>query len=407
MKICIWDDDADAAAKWQEQLDAVLSDKVATVHAASADEITNDIRVLHERRKAYLKSDTAVDGEKKCGLDDTQILIVDNDLFELPELNDLSAETVASRAGVYTDCAYIVVLNLNPDVDFDLTLLGHPSSKADLHINDRCLGDTGLWTQCPKEDGAFRPWHWSLLLSAAELYKSRTAELGALLQTDDRDMPILEFLGFGEAPKRRLSRMARAFLHPTGRAERTSFMDFVAGNTRAVNKRDGEQMAARADVAKIARIGARRISKWLARYVVGPQDILIDLPHLIERMPFVVPKQERRSADFWNSCARLCKAPVGLVEATGITRFQAGSWVDRPVFWTEGIETEENVERLLAIPDGNPCGFVFCEDSSSFHDADACDAFLAGHNSMSDRRFVRWLANDQTINYGPQSRLAM
>ena len=52
MKICVWDDDADAAVKWQEQLDAVLSDKGATVHAASADEITNDIRVLHERRKA-------------------------------------------------------------------------------------------------------------------------------------------------------------------------------------------------------------------------------------------------------------------------------------------------------------------------------------------------------------------
>ena len=63
--------------------------------------------------------------------------------------------------------------------------------------------------------------------------------------------------------------------------------------------------------------------------------------------------------------------------------------------------------RLLEAVDANPDGLVFCEDSSAFHVADECDQFIAAHNSMSDRRFVRWLREgDEEVRYGPQSRLA-
>ena len=408
MKICIWDDDVNAADEWKSALQVVLQDSGAQIHAVKADEIEGELEVLHERRKSLTDSGEDASVDQRSELDDTDILIVDNDLFDLPRLSDVSAETVANRAGVYTECACIVVLNLDIDVDFDLTLLGHPESKADFHINDKFVADLGLWLHCPRDGGTFRPWHWPLLLSAVALYKSRVEDLVKLLESDEREMPILDYLGFGDGAKRRLSRSARAFLHPKKPAEKTTFMDFIDGNAKAVSQIDAEQILARRDVRKIARIGARRISKWLAHYILGPQDVLVDLPHLVEKMPFVVPEEERSSVEFWNSCARLDQAPVWLAEELRVEPFSMGNWFDRPVFWTDGIETEENLERLLAATNANPDGLVFCEDASAFHDAEVCEQFVAGHNAVSDSRFIRWLKEEgEEIRYGPQSRLAM
>ena len=408
MKISVWDDDTSAAEEWKSALDVVLHDSGAHVHASTAEEIEHELRILHVRRKWYLESDEGTGPDHGSGLDDTDVLVVDNDLFDLPTFNDLSAETVAIRAGIYTDCACIIVLNVNPDLDFDLTLLGHPESKADLHINDRFVADLGLWRQCPKENGLFRPWHWPLVFSAVDLYRSRVRDLVMLLDSDQPEMPILDYFRFGDYAKMRLSRAARAFLHPNKRAEEISFIGFMDGNARAVSHIDGEKILGHMDVRKIARIGARRISKWLGQHVLGPQDLLMDFPHLIEKMPFVVPDDKQECGEFWNSCAKLEGAPVELVEQYGIEQFGMEAWFDRPVFWADGMETEENIRRLLEATETNPGGLVFCEDSSAFHVAEDCAQFVAAHNSISDSRFVRWLREEgEEVRYGPQSRLAM
>ena len=242
-------------------------------------------------------------------LDGTDILIVDNDLFELENFSDFSAEMVANRARVYTTCGCIVVLNRSPDLDFDLSLVGHSDSKADLHINDRFIADDGLWLTCPKEGRTFRPWHWPLLRAAAKLYKSRVDQLREFLMSHERDMPILDYFGFAEDAKNRLSRSARAFLHPSRRAEEVSFYDFLAGNARAVDVKDGTKIIGKRDNDRVAQICAHRISKLLDRLILGPQDVLIDLPHLVERLPFLIPPDQRESPDFWSSMARLEDAP--------------------------------------------------------------------------------------------------
>ena len=408
MKICVWDDRFSVAKEWARQIKTALGDTGATVHAADAKEIEGELGILHRRRKRYLKPDNGRDIDETSTLDETTILIVDNDLFGLPTLNDLSAETVANRVGVYTDCAYIVVLNLNLDVDFDLTLLGHPASKADMHTNERFVADVGLWRKCPREGGAFRPWHWPLLPQAAALYDARVKELVALLGSDDKDVPILDYFDFDDGSRRRLSRPARAFLHPKLPTHKVSFAQFIEGNAQAVSLRDGARISTRNDVSKIARIGARRIATWLARYVVGPQDVMIDLPHLIEMMPFVMADDGRDDIASWNACAMLDAAPVWLKARLGPGRFGRENWMDRPVFWTRRMETQENLAKLLDRSDANPAGLVFCEDSSAFHGGELCDAFVAAHNSMSDNRFVRWFGEQgEDLRYGPLSRLAM
>jgi len=315
---------------------------------------------------------------------------------------------VATRARVYTSCAFIVTLNLNVEVDFDLTLLGHPNSKADLHINDGFVANDGLWLTCPRENGAFRPWHWPMLPTTANLHKSRAEELLNFLSDADKHMPIVECFGFGEAAKARLSRSARAFLHPKKKAEEVTFFDFVDQNVNAVDPKDGTRIIENEDIDKIAQIGAHRISKWLSRLVLGPQDVLIDLPHLVAKLPFLVPKDSQGSMKFWNACVELSSGVVErLSEDISAHVFPRANWFDRPVFWGDAFETDEYVEKLLGALDANPANLVFCEDASAFHPAEQSHRFVAAHHSASDERFVRWVEQDQDVKYGPQSRLAM
>ncbi len=409
MKITVWDDDPAAAGRWKEQLEIVLQAKGTSIEAPEPGEIEETLYTLHEYRREYLESDGGPIANEKSSLDNTDVLLVDNDLFELPGLKDYSAETVAARASLYTACGCIVVLNLSPDLDFDLTLLGHPSSKADLHINDRFVADPGLWEECPRVDGGFRPWHWPLLLRSAAMYRTRVSELAEAFESGVTGEPILNYFGFEQWSRRRLSRAARAFLHPEIATDQVSFSQFVQDNVSAVNVQDGKCIARRDDLVKLARVCARRIGKWLERYVLGPQDVLLDFPHLIEKMPFSIPDREQRNVDFWNSFAKLEESPIEVLEGLGIRPFDKGNWFDRPVFWAQGAESDENLERLLGVEDVNPCEFVFCEDASSFHRAKDCDQFIAAHNTVSDNRFVRWFGKEEgeELRYGPQSRLAM
>lgn len=406
--VSIWDDDSQVAQDWKRKIERLLDNPDICITAFDVEEISDELHVLHERRKAFLRTDEN-EPDKPSKLDATHLLIVDNDLFDLPDFNDFSAEMVATRAGVYTDCGSIVVLNLNPDLDFDLTLLNSPDSKADLHVNDKFVADAGLWEQCPKEGGTFRPWHWPLLLTEAQRHKTRVDALYRMLREGDSNQPILDYLGFPEEAKRRLSRFARAFLHPLRNdTDRVSFPEFVHENARAVSLKDGEMITERNDIRKVARIGARRIYKWLAGLVLGPQDVLVDFPHLIEKLPFLVPPDHLTSLDYWNSCASMHDAPVNLVtDELSVTAFQVPDWSDRPMFWSHDFERNDILERVLSAADPNPERFVFCEDSSAFHRSNLCHRFVAAHNTASDDRFARWLNEVEDVRFGPQSRLAI
>ncbi len=407
MEITVWDDHLDAADAWKEQIEGLVGD-VAHVVAHGVEQIDRELEVLHERRRRYLGGDTGSEARDVSSLDQTDVLVVDNDLFELDKFVDLSAEMVAARSLVYTECRYVVVLNLSPDIDFDLSLLGHVGSKADLHINQQFVGNRGLWLECPLTDRSFRPWPWPLLLSAVSLQKARVDELRQYFVDGDRSVPLLDYFRFSETARRHLSRSAKAFLHPTKRAEEVSFLDFISGNVQAVDARDGAKVAETDDVDKIARICARRLSKWLSHLVAGPQDIIIDLPHLIAEFPFLVPEHRRPELEGWNAFAKLEGAPVEeLTEDVSEFQFRGRHWFDRPVYWREKLCTEETVDRLLEVTRANGELPVFCEDASSFHPARECQRFVAGYHSASDTRFVRWFGSGAGgINYAPYSRLA-
>ena len=415
MKITVWDDDDGAAATWKGQIEdllrkeGLLGQKGTDVTAQDVKEIKDEFQVLHDRRRRYLEGDVVSEEGVVTRLDQTDLLVVDNDLFELDTFVDVSAEMVAARCLVYTECSYVVVLNMNPDIDFDLSLLGHADSKADLHINDQFLGNRGLWFECPAQDNSFRPWHWPLLFSAGSLQKSRVQELQDYLVEGDANLPILDYFGFSETARTRLSRSARAFLHPTRSADEISFLDFISNNVKAVDVKDGTRLVDVEDKNKIAQVCARRLAKWLSHLVLGPQDIVIDLPHLIGEFPFLVKGSRQDDLEYWNTFAALEGAPVEeLTEDVSEFQFGATRWFDRPVYWREKLDTEENLDRLLELARVRGQWPVFCEDASSFHLSDDCQRFVAGYHSASDNRFLRWFdGGTGAVRYGPHSRMAM
>ena len=411
MRITVWDDDLEAATAWRDEIQQVLRGRgvAGNVVAHDKSEIRRELQILHEKRRQSVGGGGEEDNGGITELDDTDVLVVDNDLFDLDEFVDMSAEGVAARVLVYAKCAYVVVLNLNPDTDFDLSLLGHPTSKADLHVNDHFVSNPGLWMECPREEYAFRPWTWPLLASQADLQRARAEELERVFAQGNADVPILEYFSFNETARSRLSRSTRGFLHPRKDLREVSFKDFISDNAEAIDVKDAEAAIRGENVGVIARICARRLSKWLSHFVLGPQDILIDLPHLIGEFPFLIPAEQRGEIDFWNSFAKLEIPPLReLVEDVSPALFQLSNWFDRPVFWKEHFDTDENIDRLVEAASEDFDWPVFCEDASAFFPAEVCKEFVAGYHAASDNRFVRWFDdNQEVINYGPHSRLAM
>ena len=406
MIVRIWDDEYGTANNWRDLIETCLDGQDVETIASDSNEIHDELSELHNRRLSFLDGNSQQSEQRVSQLDDTDILIVDNDLYELRGFSDYTAEMVAMRAGVYTDCAYIVVVNLTPDSDFDLTLLGHPSSKADLHINGDFVDNRVLWYGSSEDSSEFRPWHWPTLLATPISFKTRVRVLRDFLSSkDSHTTTILDFLQFPPEARDRLSRRARAFLHPHKDAETVTFWDFVTDNEAAVNGKEGAKIGEYLDTDKLARVTSRRISCWLSWLVLGPQNLIVDLPHVVENFPFVVPEDRRYSQDKWDMYANFDEAPIDEVEESLNVERCLVDWLDRPVFWAHELANEENVNRILASTDHNPLGLVFCEDTSSFQSASKCRRFFASHGSTSDDRFVSWLeSRSPPIKYAPQSR---
>lgn len=155
----------------------------------------NDLR---EALKAFFENTVspALDDSgsgKGSDFDDFDIAIIDNALVKL-NIGGLrpTAETIAGYIRAFSRCSYVVSLNKNPDVDFDLQfLIGDASTKADLAINADHLVSHWLWSRSSVDGEEFRPWYWPKLLAAPEQRRKQISSLGGCL-----DEKIVDFFGF-------------------------------------------------------------------------------------------------------------------------------------------------------------------------------------------------------------------
>ena len=126
-------------------------------------DLKDALRELFAAISQLLRGDVTAEPHRLEQFADYDVAIVDNNLSALEfEGARLSAETIIGYMRAFTGIPYIVSLNKNPDVDFDLRyLFGDYQSQADIAINTRHLDYERLWQRVTDE--RFAPSYWPCL----------------------------------------------------------------------------------------------------------------------------------------------------------------------------------------------------------------------------------------------------
>ena len=340
--------------------------------------IRADIAQLESRRKCARRRGSLTGKQNRRTLfDDSAVLVVDFDLLELDPQSFFTGENIAYLARCYSECGLILALNQFGQRPFDLTLAGHPESYADLNLGDQQLTNSWLWGGTRT---GFKPWSWLNVPKGVDAYRQRTNEV-----RENLDEQILGYLGFSKLDAELMPRSVVEFLQVgTKNPSKTTFRQFVTASGNGLKLRD----KASSDDS-VSRIAAARLSKWLERLVLPCQEILVDAPHLVSRLPSLLTGDIQNVASWNKSSTRLPPGRLGLrSKILAGYCFQFDDWISRPVWkWRalseDGVGRSETDTWPVEHPD-----FVFCEDISEFLPRDSTREFVAEIPSASTRRYV-------------------
>jgi hypothetical protein len=398
-KILILDDHVDSAEDWRESIAGTLNDEasVKTVKLADAAE---HIEQLLTRQRAARNTEAFAGGGSI--FDDVDILIVDYDLVHISDGHGrFTGEGICRLAQAYSDCGLVVILNQFVEADFDLSQRGNPSSShADLNISSAHVASRGLWNANDWED--FRPWHWPVLPDASDRHKQMKE-----LISSHPDAELLPLLGFTEELAQLLTDDAVGFIDPEARTiadlMKVTLPDFLRGNSHAVDHRDGEVLCENKISYRFG-LAASRLTKWLKRMVVGPRNLLVDLPHLIERYPFLLPPEMLVNTHSWEELKT--GVPDWFKDRIPDQAWAPSTlWSRVPHVWMPLLEKDSSFQELRYDFDYSSAPeLVFAEDHSRFLSIDNAKMFKAEFNNEFDRRFVKEIDG---VKYAPKRRFAL
>jgi len=393
-------------------------------------DLTEELSKLFASIREYMADDaTTYKGADRSPFDDADIIILDNNLTHLHVTGArLTAESIAGYIRAFTEASYIVSLNKNPDVDFDLRyLMGDYSTRADLALNTEHLSNPALWTRNQAmAKGGFLPWYWPRLEKIAD--RRQAQQRFVLEHLDDS---VFSTLGFEEEAISSLPAHAIGALSPRADLakvdqdtipinELTFRQVFMAENRslpveeerEKLNK--GEQEGIPGIRETIARIVAADIDHWFRRDILGPQETLVDIPHLLLRMPFLLGT---RASDLeeWNKSAVANSTPYGLEQRLydahlAERKFVQDTWVPFACFWWHKLKADESLNELFfAAKEGDWADAVFCEDTSAFAAREPTKGvspveFPAEFDGSWTHRYVSRI---EGVHYAPRSQLAL
>lgn len=400
-RILIVDDEENKARIWAERLRPIVGDKI---HLCPLAVLKRDIDEL-ERRRAQARTDPSARSVALKGtvFDEAAVLIVDYDLFGLDPTQVLSGDRVAYLARCYSACGVIVGVNQDrTERWFDLTMLDHPEAFTDVSIGAAHLANPGLWQDAPVE---FRPWHWPTLLATASQYE----ECVRAVASSGDDVDVLEMLGIDAARRRLLPRDLYSLIQGTGATPEDLKIatPFELVHHTALGLRLKDVLAT---PASLSRIAAARLRTWLETVVLARQDLLVDAPHMIARLPGLL--SDPVSVSSWRSACHLHRAPADLAikhEQIQTSLFNWDPWISRAAWWWPEIASSQQLDSLRDRPNPHP-ELVFCEDSSTFYDRAHCRRFTSRLGGSFAQRWVRvpdGPDGEPAADYEPAMRLAL
>ena len=413
MKILVCDDKRSKGEKTRKAI-AEGTDRETTLLAG--DELAKQIASLFDRAASMVKpGSTTSSTRSEFESDAYDIAILDNNLSELHIQGARhTAESIAGYVRAFGKIPYIVSLNKNPHVDFDLRhLVGDYQTHADLALNDRHLPIAALWTGISAND-QFRPWYWPPMQDVA-IRRRRQIEF-VKRHLDDS---ILSALGVPKTAVDRLSRHALGALSPEARSpSRVTFRKFFVASCRSLPIRRERELLARSIASKddpvcdiVCRVVAGELDRWIRRDLLAPQDVLVDLPHLLMRMPFLLGAKARR-LQAWNAVVSATAPPYGLSTALyrshlRDSRFREDAWVKSPCFWWTILKSDRKLGSRFVQNRQRWASAVFCEDLSRFREygaeEDGPSEFAAEVEGTWARRHVEVVGS---WGYTPKSRFA-
>ena len=195
MRILICDDKAAGGAATRRAIQRATEHHVEII---DGERLTAAIATLFEYASEVLRDPMAPSDATKnrepVFRQPFDIAILDNNLSELQIQGARhTAESIAGYVRAFTEIPYVVSLNKNPHVDFDLRyLVGDYQTQSDIALNDTHLSNPGLWTANPHDatDG-FLPWYWPSLNDAPGRRQKQV-----LFAAKRLDQPILDSLEF-------------------------------------------------------------------------------------------------------------------------------------------------------------------------------------------------------------------
>ena len=398
MMIRVCDDEQESRDQWVADIKSALGND----HRHFVEPFDNRaVGELLERQTSYRLNQPR--NEEECAFDTADVLVVDYDLvFIDPKKAHHTGEEIARLARIYSRCGYIIVLNQgNRTADFDLTMRGRHRSYADLNIPAKTIKHPALWG--PAEPGDFAPWVWDDIPAILKGRLTLVAELGLEGRIESS---VVGLLGMPDEALAELSDEAFAFVNPTAETQQelrdTTISQFLGFTT----ERKDVDTILRDRPERAIGLAIARLGKWLSRLVLGPQEILIDVPHLLQRYPFVLDPAfgDVNDPRTWNAAVLEGAASIAEPFRTECAFIRSRDWIAKDSFWWPTLERHPAANKLRAgfdfdrVPD-----IVFAEDISMFIPQGDATTFRAAFHNRFDRRFIAKLDHAE---YGPSRRLA-
>lgn len=395
VNILICDDDQTRAADWVARIERLSMN--AKVRALSPVEFARVVRDLKVRMASSRAQGAVERDDNATDLDAIDILILDSDLtpdpdakIDDPELlvathlvSEHGAE-VAHLARTYTTVGSIAIVNQGAKSrTFDLTLSRFAKGVAEVYITNEDVDNRALWD--PSAHADYRPWSWPALQSIGR-------EIDLLIADLSLGDGVLQAIGLQEQGIEDLILLRQAEpldLDDPNTIATLTFSDLAESYGFGLGSRPKERTS---DSLRL-RLSVFGLRRWLDRLVLPAQNILIDLPHLIERRPWLVA--DRENLDSWNDRSGWWwpALPSVLPDAYNA---KASRLLGRNVWNISLLPEQEAFENVM------PSDPVFCEDSSSFRPLSEAVDFLSDLEGGQSRRFVEKLAD---VSYSPPTRL--